>query len=278
MFVRTNLGLNSEHLFHDVDFVIYCEGSPVDGEGASLDELFWHRILSEHGVKVFSKSLGSKTILRPLAERIIAEDLQNVLVAMDRDYDGLRGNVIEDRRVFYTFGYSWESDVFSDFRIEHVLSLFATVTRKRKIIDDFKDFIQRQSCLLKRLTLIDFKYIAHQTALFDRQKPMSIISVYANSEPNIKTDLILNSAKGIRNFQTGQIPRDVCEHLDGALAFYGKALGRLVFQWFVYRTRRIDGCRKTYFETFAAMAIDSLDLLNIASLRNGYYSGQVARI
>lgn len=278
MFVRTDLGLGSEHLFHDVDFVVYCEGSPIDGEAASLDEFFWQRIFSEYGIEVHCKSLGSKTTLRPLAERIIANNVQNALVAMDRDYDGLRGNLINDRRVIYTFGYSWESDVFSSFRIESIISLFVTIAKKERIIEDFENFIIRQRKVFKRLALLDFKYIAHEKALFDRQKPISIISTPASDEPSIKVDHLLASAKGIRNFQTAQIHRDVCDSLDGLVAFYGKALGRLVFHWFVYRTKKIADCRKTHFDTFAATAIDNLILQDYALPRNEYYASQIARL
>lgn len=278
MFVRTDLGLGSEHLFHGVDFVVYCEGSSVDGEAASLDELFWQRIFSEYGIEVYCKSLGSKTVLKPLAEKVIADDVQNTLVAMDRDYDDLRGGTIKDRRVFYTFGYSWESDVFSSLRVEKTISLFVTIAKKERIVEDFEDYILRQTRILKRLTLLDFKYIAHEQALFDRQKPMSIISTPANEEPSIKVGHLLANAKEIRNFQTAQISRDTCDRLNGLLAFYGKALGRLIFHWFVYRTKKIAGCRKAMFDTFAATSIENLVLQDNELPRNEYYASQISRL
>lgn len=278
MFARSDAGLSGEHLFYDVDYIVYCEGSPVEGEGATLDELFWHRIFTERGFSVYCKSLGSKTVVKPMAEKVVAENLQNVLVTMDRDYDELRGELIDDRRVIYTYGYSWESDVFSEFRVEPVLSLFATVTRKKKIIDDFADFISRNSASLKRLALLDFKYIAYQEALFDRQKPLSIIATSAGDEPSIKSSIILEAAKRIRNFQTASISPLVYQRINGVLHFYGKALGRLVFHWFVFRTRKIVGCRKTTFDSFSATAIESLNVRRAESPRNAYYLEKLSRI
>ena len=58
MFTRTNAGIGNENLFHDVDFVVYCEGKAVDGEGSSLDEMFWDRIFTESGKSVHCKSMG----------------------------------------------------------------------------------------------------------------------------------------------------------------------------------------------------------------------------
>lgn len=44
MFRRTALGQANEHLFHRVDYMVYCEGESADDVSMSLDETFWSRI------------------------------------------------------------------------------------------------------------------------------------------------------------------------------------------------------------------------------------------
>ncbi|WP_128253890.1 hypothetical protein [Falsirhodobacter deserti] len=240
--------------------------------------MFWSKIFSDHGKSVVCKSLGSKTVLRPLAERVISENLSHVLVAMDRDYEGLRGSLLHDSRVLYTYGYSWESDVFMDFSFDHALALFATVAQKRKFYEDYKAFLEKQSRVLKRLTALDLKYIGHNEALFDREKPLAIINASGSSEPFIKVDAILAKAKAIGKFQTCSIPEAIYRALVGLHCFYGKVVSRLIFHWFVFRTKKIPSCRKTSFDTFAAMAISSLDVTNAQADRNAYYSRLVASV
>ena len=278
MFTRTNAGIGNEHLFHDVDFVVYCEGKEVEGEGSSLDEVFWDRIFTESGKSVHCKSMGGKSVVRPLAQRVIEEGISNVIVAMDKDYDEWRGLIINHPQVFYTYGYSWESDVMLDFQFPLALSLFATTTRRQVIKDDFDIFRDSLSQNLRRVCALDYKYIGHHEKLFDRQSPMSIIATPHGHEPHVKTGAILSKSKGLGHFQTEQLPAAEYQALCGVRSFFGKVVSRLVFHWFVYRTKRISGSRKAVYETFMDTLSSSLNVGNVAHPRNAYYAAAMARI
>lgn len=278
MFTRSSQGIENEHLFYGVDFVVYCEGKAVDGEGSSLDEIFWHRVFSENGLSVHCKSMGGKSVVRPLAEKIVQDGISHVLVAMDRDYDDILGTTIDHPQVFYTYGYSWESDIVLDFQFNAALSLFATTARRQAIRNEFQAYRERLSKNLKRVCALDFKYIGHAEKLFDRDKPMSIIATPGNCEPFLRISALLTRAKTIGSFQSGILPPVVYREICGVRSFFGKAVARLVFHWFVYRTKRINGSRKVVYEAFMDLLSSTLDLQQREVPRNQYYSGLVARL
>ncbi|WBU53886.1 DUF4435 domain-containing protein [Paracoccus sp. SCSIO 75233] len=278
MFTRSKQGIENEHLFYNVDFVVYCEGKKVDGEGSSLDEVFWQRVFSENGLSVHCRSYGSKSEVMPLAEKIISEEISHVLVAMDRDYDDMRGISINHPKVFYTYGYSWESDVIADFQFAAALSLFATTNRRQIIKNELHVFRNNLSHKLKRVCALDFKYIGHKDKLFDRLKPMSIISTSANQEPHVKTSALLDKAKKMGSFQTGALPAATYRALCGVRTFFGKVVSRLIFHWFAYRTKRINGSRKVKYEMFMNLLSSTLDMKSLNVPRNQYYSALVSRL
>jgi hypothetical protein len=278
MFTRSNQGIENEHLFYNVDFVVYCEGKEVDGEGSSLDEVFWERVLSENGLAVHCKSMGGKSVVKPLAEKIVREGISCVLVAMDRDYDDMLGLAIDHPQVLYTYGYSWESDVVLDFDFTAALSLFATTNRRQAIRNEFNEFRENLSQRLKRVCALDFKYIRHEEKLFDRLKPMSIIATPGNYEPYLRTSALLSSAKEIGSFQSGDLPEVIYSSLCGVRSFFGKVVSRLVFHWFSYRTRRINGSRRVVYEAFMNLLSSTLNMQQLDVPRNQYYSGLVAKL
>ncbi|HAD29929.1 MAG TPA: hypothetical protein DCF96_14830 [Rhodobacteraceae bacterium] len=277
MFTRTNAGIGNENLFHDVDFVVYCEGKAVDGEGSSLDEMFWDRIFTESGKSVHCKSMGGKSVVRPLAEKVV-EGISNVIVAMDRDYDEWRGLIIDHPQVFYTYGYSWESDVMLDFQFAPALSLFVTTTHRPVIKSDFDTFRSGLSQSLRRVCALDYKYIGHHEKLFDRQSPMSIIAAPSGREPYVKAAIMLSKAKTLGHFQTAQLPTEEYRTLCGVRSFYGKVVSRLVFHWFAYRTKRISGSRRAVYEAFMDTLASSLDVASVGHPRNAHYAAAIARL
>lgn len=278
MFSRTTLGIGNEYLFHDVDLVVYCEGKNVEGEGSSLDEVFWERVFVENGKNVYCKSMGGKSTLLPIAQKVIDEDIGNVVVAMDRDYDDLRNQIIDHPQVFYTYGYSWESDVILDFQFGPALSLFATTNRRQAIKNEFLTFRNSLSRALRRICALDFKYFDHTDKLFDRQRPMSIIATPGGREPSVKTSTLLCQAKALGNFQTGPLPDEVYKTLCGVRSFFGKVVSRIVFHWFAYRTRRINGSRRVVYEAFMTLLANTLELSDQGVRRNVHYSSAIARL
>lgn len=278
MFTRTSVGIDSEYLFHDVDFVVYCEGKAVEGEGSSLDEVFWERVFTASGKSVHCKSMGSKSVVAPFARKVVDEGIANVVVAMDRDYDDLRNQLIDHPQVFYTYGYSWESDVILDFQFTPALSLFATTNRRQAIRTEFAVFRDSLSQKLRRICALDYKYIGHNGKLFNRQSPMSIIATPGGHEPFVKASTLLSNAKNLGHFQTAPLPEEAYNALCGVRSFFGKVVSRLAFHWFAFRTRRINGSRRVVYEAFMDLLVSTLEVTKPGIPRNLYYSNAIARL
>lgn len=277
MFSRTSTGLSSEYLFFGVDIVVYCEGAQIDGENSTLDEAFWTKLFSENGRSCKCKSSGSKSELMILANKIISENATNVIVAMDRDYDDLTGSILSHPKILYTYGYSWESDAMLDFRFDNAIMLFSTIAETEQLEREFFGFRNRQSTRLRKAVALDVKYIGHHDKLFDRQKPQSIIASNDNMEPYIRFDTLLNKAKNLGKFQTTSIPPERYRQICGVTSFFGKAVSRLFYRWFEFRTSNMRGNRRVYYAAFMSIIISSLNFTDLSVPRNRYYSDMMAK-
>lgn len=278
MFTRTERGLSNEHLFYDVEFIVYCEGETVEGESSSLDEVFWTAVFSNSGRAVKCKSLGGKDALVAFAAKVLESEIENVVIAMDRDYDHLTGNVIDHRKVVYTYGYSWESDAIYALDFDLVIAAFVNLTDPAPIRGEFQSYFKRQSSSLRRPFALDFKYIGCDTALFDRGKPLSIVAFGGTSAPYVKNALLLKNAAEIGNYQTAPLPAATYRGSCGMRCFYGKTVARLVYQWFVFRTKKLAGKRNIPYDAFMSLALARLNIGTKARDIDDHYSAAIAAI
>jgi hypothetical protein len=134
MFERSPYGVQNRAIFLRVKYVIYSEGDPSGDVTQSPDRAFWTRI-----IKLFRPDLaftilvkGGKPQVLQFAAYIVANNITGTAVVMDRDYDDLCSTMITDKRVVYTYGYSWENDILSSKvctgLIKHIL--FASAPRR----------------------------------------------------------------------------------------------------------------------------------------------------
>lgn len=114
IFERTRSGQINRAAFHGVEYTCYVEGGGGISD-YSEDVLFWSTVFEtlRPDKRVHCVARGGKAQLESRARSLITQNIQNTLVAMDSDYDDLLGAKIDDPRVLYTFGYSWENDAFS---------------------------------------------------------------------------------------------------------------------------------------------------------------------
>lgn len=275
MFTRTDVGLSSEHLFFDVDWIVYCEGKPLSDDVSSLDEAFWTAALSANGVSCKCKSIGSKSELTQIAYKVVDGSAQSILVAMDRDYDHLIGELIDHPRVLYSHGYSWESDVCQNFSVERVVHLFANVTHIATIASEFETFRNNMSLKLRRAFALDYKYHRHPEKLFDRRKPYSIIEIAGAEGPTIKIGTLVRRAKSMPKHSCPSLNREAYYAACGMRDFFGKAISKLVYHWFARRASRLTGNRKIPYDTVMMSMISSMDMHIEDSARNQHYANSV---
>lgn len=280
MFLRTDGGLDSERLFYGVDFTVYCEGERSEDGHSSLDEVFWEQIFHRHGIKVKCQGRGQKRDLLQIAEeKIIGGKTSNLIVAIDRDYDDLQGDQEDHPQVIYSYGYSVESDIILSLDFSRALSLFVTLTadRQEPIRISYSEFFQRQSDELRRVFALDFKYIGHEEALFNRSRPQSIIESSDDSEPYIKVKILLDKAKTLDNSRTAPLPWKTYLCRCGVRTFFGKTVARLVFHWFVFKTKALNA-RKVSFQMFMNALVGAINIPNSGEPISAYYATTLERL
>jgi hypothetical protein len=208
-FRRTINGLNNQHLFHDVDIIVFVEGGDKSYTKAEVysgmfhneteDIIFWRNIFTifNSGKKVKFKSVGSKATIKEILLDIVDGRLQTVMVAMDNEFDEILKKRIIHPNVFYTYGYSWENDAWNEIVIK---SIIEELTAVRIENDDVKTNF---NSFLKSLKIAVYAdgYLFKRSSSFFPRKTGHLFCVECNSMdlPKIKTIEINNRlvAKGL---------------------------------------------------------------------------------
>jgi hypothetical protein len=131
--IRTPAGISNEHLFHNSEAVVYVEGGQSTralNPAASTDVLFWRGLFDRFvaGRQFHFKPRCGKQTLLKLADGMADGTITRAFVCIDRDHDHLRG-LRQTPGVLYTFGYSWENDVWCSDTIEETFYTLCGVDR-----------------------------------------------------------------------------------------------------------------------------------------------------
>lgn len=177
-FERTKGGQQNRAVFLGVDYVCYVEGGGGESE-YSDDVTFWKGVFGvlRPGLRIHFQAKGGKPELESRAANIISENICNTIAAMDSDYDDLTKDKIEDSRILYTYGYSWENDAFCKPMITKIFSYIA----KNFEIDSSEHELLHDEYERIRLDLIwpvraDFYALVAKCSVFPRKSPGRIIS------------------------------------------------------------------------------------------------------
>jgi hypothetical protein len=155
-FRRTASGLNNQHLFYNVDLIVFLEGGSTSFSKLDVyadkynleteDIIFWKNVFNKFssGKKLKFKSVGSKTTIKEIAIDIINGKLKTVIVAMDNEFDEILSQRIDHPNIYYTHGYSFENDVWNDKVIKEVIEeLTAIKIEHNEIEENFKNFLKK---------------------------------------------------------------------------------------------------------------------------------------
>ena len=243
-FQRTPAGLSNEYLFLGVDAIVFVEGGLSRSEhdvyagafdGESQDIAFWQRWFSElmPNLKIQFRAVGAKPTLHAIALKIADGSVTHVYVAMDRDFDNLRGRIINSPKVLYTMGYSWENDVWNAVIAEDVFYALCGVCRNTTA-KAMKEILAESFSAFDRdvywATKADFLCVIHDIALLPRQSPRRVIKEATHGlPPKINKKAILLLMREAKTKRIGSINtnsrirleprRDCCGHLIGAFAY-----------------------------------------------------------
>lgn len=194
IFERTKAGQENRALFHNVDYVCYVEGGGGQ-TNCSEDVIFWKSVFKavrpEIRIRFIAK--GGKPTIESHAKNIVEEDIKKTIVAMDSDYDGVLGEKIEDYRVFYTYGYSWENDVFY---IDFAVSLLQRAALSDGITKESREyFILEHNRVMRDLrwpSRADFAAFRAGTSVLPRETAGRVVKLdNSESQPRIDRKQVL---------------------------------------------------------------------------------------
>jgi hypothetical protein len=118
---RSVSGLLNRDLFStEVELFVYTEGGgqqtqTLEEPSGTLDEYFWRRLFGLYlPQKKQAKfiSVGCKPKLLKIYEKIKSDTQSIYNICLDSDYDDFKNCKILDNKVYYSYGYSWENDIF----------------------------------------------------------------------------------------------------------------------------------------------------------------------
>lgn len=201
-FRRTKSGLSNQHLFYDVDVVLYLEGGSKsfnkqeayedNYSNETEDIIFWKNIFDRFrtSTKIKYKSIGSKTTVKEIAIDIIEGDIKTVFVAMDNEFDEILNKRINHPNVFYTNGYSWENDVWGHQVIKKIIEeLSAIKIDNNDIEENFANFLTR----IKLAVYSDAYLFKSGSSFFPRQQGLLFcVDCRPVDLPLVKTENIEN--------------------------------------------------------------------------------------
>lgn len=178
-FERTKEGQSNRARFLGVEIICYVEG----GGGVSTDSddgVFWHQVFraTRPDLRIKFLAKGGKPVLEELARSLIETNVANTIVAMDADYGRLEGKAIDDPRIFYTRGYSWENDILSQDYIVKIVS--HTCNQVNGISAENEEVLRalhNDVCQkLKWAIKADYALLVAGSSLFPREKPGKVVS------------------------------------------------------------------------------------------------------
>jgi len=208
-FTRTVSGLSNQHLFHNVDYVVFVEGGQsftklqVDQghfNEQSIDTIFWKKVFDKYkdDANIKFKAVGSKSVILKIAEDIVSNNLTSIYVAMDQEFDIILSKMYKHDRILYTFGYSWENDVWNEDVIESILSaITAQEIDSSLIINPFQKFLTK----IKFSVYTDGYQFSKNSSFFPRPtNHLRIIDCNTNNIPTVKSIEITNlfSSSGLK--------------------------------------------------------------------------------
>ena len=271
MFKRTPNGLSNEHLFYGVQFTVYCEGKIQDPDVSTFDELFWTVILKQAGASFIVKSVGDKSSVLELLNDIQNNNVKNVLLCADADYDDVFQKKIDHPCLIHSYGYSWESDAIVFMNFFSAINLFINCANESIHQYEFEKFTKKFEKTLRRACIIDIRYFNAPSALFDREKPQSILINDIAKAPKLNVKKLLQSASNISYRESANLryPNNPWS------SFFGKTVAKIVYHWFANRFSKEKLARKVSYDIFMGHLSSSCSL-NDNELSE-YYSPKINR-
>jgi Protein of unknown function (DUF4435) len=279
-FRRSTSGLNNLCLFYRVDAVVYLEGGnsltreEVENGvfSASTDDIrYWQALFGFYRPDKNFKfcSVGSKETAKSIAEDIVQGRVHNIIVAMDRDFDGINGRMISNTNVIYTFGYSWENDAWAPASVLEAYCLMSGSCRtgmqsQKELVEKFFTNCSHQ---LWGAVRIDAVLSQHGNSLFRRNSYMRYIDVARSGYPRVNRQEIRHSLKGARELIGKPLVRRSNFDTSPLIDCYGHLLAEFAYRILKYLLENVSRLPKIPKSYAISVVVEKFAQL----LRDGYF-------
>lgn len=282
---RSPSGLANQHLFFDVEFVVYCEGgvdqgnaiaAALAGSDQTHDASFWRALIATlrpHSA-FHVKSVGSRKIVEELALVRARQNIDSIVVCIDSDFDGLNALQRPMPPLMRTWGYSWENDI-ADKRV--ALCVFRRVrgdsVAARAAADELAEWHDAFFADCERFTLEDAKHvICGRPGVYDRDTPLRSVGPSLRNCPRLDEAYLEARIDPTVAQEAPEIP-----DLVGGQHCFGKFLLKTLYHaisHFAARVRKLT----LDFDSFVEVAISCFaEMLLADATRREHYEGELSK-
>ncbi|WP_404462934.1 DUF4435 domain-containing protein [Vreelandella aquamarina] len=156
-FTRSVSGLSNYKYFFSSDITLYVEGRlnvehPAE-DPSRPDTKFYQALCSKYlnGRSVKVKLVGNRKNALDYHKKIVGSKIDNSLVIIDRDFDGITLSDLEKPKLILTCGYSWENDFWTEELLLYTLS--SVTANDHNAVDYAKPRIRRTLNRLAKLSV-----------------------------------------------------------------------------------------------------------------------------
>lgn len=265
-FERTLQGQQNRSLFYDVDFIVYTEGGDIEREKfVSFDAAFWKAVFRALRPDLKCKFLprGSKINLISYIEDIKRGVLLNNIVAIDRDYDEFYGNLYESNFVIYTYGYSYENDIYDEkIVVDTFLSLCPSLHEEDNISHEVNEFISNFVVDSRFFSYADFLAFSIGQKVIDRDKLGQYIDHKTDHLlPKLNSNEIRKAVR-VAALSTGRrrVPRGTMKRIDIPRFSVGHFYELFVFKIIFYLHKKYSDTQKLTKDSIRSHSIQMFSI------------------
>lgn len=276
-FRRTTAGLSNMHLFVKADAVVFVEGGArsftreeiYGGQynRFSLDICFWRSLFGLYlpERKYHFRAVGSKASLLEIERDVRSGQLSNTYVAMDCDYDRLLRKRRVRKGVFFTYGYSWENDVWRPGVTSAAFNSLcgacdAEDNVERLIRSNFRAFYES----IARFVRLDFLLFQNDITFIKRGRPERLLTM-VEAGPVLNKKQLHIRIQEAKTARRGRIYQRARIRIDAARDCYGHLVAEFGYRTLVYLIKKLSGLPNIAKQYANTMSIEKF----VGTLRGG---------
>ncbi len=196
LFSRTTCGLDNIHLFYGVEVMVYIEGeNDYEKFDKEFYEIIFSNLLGINSSKYKVITMGGCSEVKQRYEEIVVNNISNSVCILDRDYNFIKQSLIYDPNLLkFTYGYSWESDFWSDKIIYRVIEMLSG--KKISRLNNFDELVNNTKNYAKKVSCYDLISQIHAQCVLDKTK--SSFGIRLDYDASITALISIDEVKRIR--------------------------------------------------------------------------------